>query len=89
MSCENKVYQNINPDAFEGIRKELGKINLDLPEAHAGTVTSSSYGVTADYKFDPEAQTMQLQVTDKPFFMPCSLIYKKLTEAIERVQNGA
>jgi len=89
MACETKVYQNVNPVVFEGIRKELAKINLEFPEAHTGTITSSAYGVTAGYKFDEAAQTMQLQITDKPFFMPCSLIYKKITEVVERVQHGA
>ena len=89
MACEEKSYPNIDESSFTAIRKELSKIDLELPEDYEGEITSKAYGVTASYLFDPAIKTLKVKVVSKPFFVPCSYIYNKLSEAFERVTNGS
>ena len=88
MGCEKKTFPNIDERTFYAIRGELAKIDLELPETHEGSITSAAYGVTAAYRLDLDQKVLHVQVTQKPFFVPCSYIYGKLNEAFERVQNG-
>ena len=88
MACDEKTFPNVDETTFKGIRGELAKIDLELPETHEGTITSAAYGVTAAYRLDETTKVLRVQVTKKPFFVPCNYIYGKLQEAFDRVKNG-
>ncbi len=88
MACDPKSFSGVNSQTFAGIRIELAKIELELPEEHEGVITSKAYGVTAAYKLDEETEVLRVEVTKKPFFVPCGYIYGKLEEAFSRVKNG-
>ncbi len=87
MACDPRNFPNVDSKIFSGIRVELAKIDLDLPEEHEGTITSQAYGVTAAYRLDEPTSVLHVQVTKKPFFVPCTYIYGKLEEAFARVKN--
>lgn len=89
MACEKVVYDGISPSVLENVRLELSKIDLELPATETGEITSSAYGVTAAYEHSAAAETLSVQVTNKPFFVPCSYIHKKLEEALERAKQNA
>ncbi len=87
MTCDPRTFPDVDPEVFSGIRAELAKIDLDLPEEHEGTITSQAYGVTAAYRLDKPTNVLHVQITKKPFFVPCTYIYGKLEEAFARVKN--
>lgn len=87
MACDPKVYNDISPEIMDGLRRELANIELTLPEEDEGILHSSAFGVSANYKFDRTASTLRVEVTSKPFFVPCSYIFKKLDEAFERARQ--
>ena len=89
MACEKVTYSGISAVVLENVRGELANIDLVLPAANKGELVSSAYGVTAAYEYVPAAETISIQVTNKPFFVPCSYIHKKLEEALERAKQNA
>lgn len=89
MACDPRSFPGVDPKVFSGIRVELAKIDLELPETKEGTITSQAYGVTAAYRLDESTSTLHVEVTKKPFFVPCGYIYGKLEEAFARVKNGS
>lgn len=87
MACDPKVYTEVSPEVMNGLRRELAGIELALPETDQGILESAAYGVKANYNFDRTSAEMSVEITHKPFFVPCSYIYGKLDEAFERARK--
>lgn len=86
MACDKVSYSGVSPLVLNKVRDELKKIDLDLPPQDKGILTSTAYGVSAAYEYLPGAQTLSVEVTNKPFFVPCSYIHKKFSEALDRAK---
>ena len=86
MACDKKIYDHITPDVMAGIRRGLAAMDMPLPDGNQGTIRSAAYNVTATFDFQPPAQTLTVEVTEKPFFVPCAYIYQKITEAVDRAR---
>lgn len=88
MACEKVTYSGVNAQVLENVRRELANIELTLPTSDSGELVSTAYGVTAAYEYVSTAETFSVQVTNKPFFVPCSYIHKKLEEAMARAKQN-
>lgn len=86
MACDPKTYKNVTETIMNGIRTELAKIDLVLPKGDRGSIVSTAYNVTADYNWKYIAETLTIIVKTKPFFVPCSYIFKKFDEALEKAR---
>jgi hypothetical protein len=47
------------------------------------------FGVEVQYRFSEGEQTLWVMVSQKPFFVPCHMIYARLDQAVARHQMGA
>ncbi|MDX5348027.1 MAG: hypothetical protein LPJ89_03255 [Hymenobacteraceae bacterium] len=54
----NAHYTNITPEVFENLKHTLAQNGLEL-EGNSGQV--SKLGVTADYNYNPQAHTLDIQ----------------------------
>lgn len=73
MSCSNKF--TVSPAQFDAGAKSLN-ITGDI-----GDIINS--GVQASYIFDRVHSALTVTVTKKPFIIPCSAIFSKITEALK------
>lgn len=87
MACESTQYEDITEPVMAGIRRGLAAMDMALPEGNQGVLRSNAYNVSARFDFQPESKTLTVEVTEKPFFVPCSYIYKKVGEAVDRARN--
>ena len=86
MGCEKKLFKNIDEQLLWVIRDEMGRSDLSMPEAFQGEVTSKAFGVTVAFDYSHDEEALSLEVTKKPLFIPCGMIYKKAEEAIDRAR---
>jgi hypothetical protein len=74
MSCANKF--SVTPAQFDAGAKEL-KLTGDK-----GSATNS--GIDFDYSYDRINSNLFVTVTHKPFIIPCSAIFSKITDALTK-----
>jgi len=86
MACEKKTFTEITDSVMTGIRRGLAAMDMALPDADQGALHSAAYNVTAFYDFKRDQRILTVEVTEKPFFVPCAYIYKKIEEAVERAR---
>jgi hypothetical protein len=88
MACEGKKYHGLNEVMMRGIRLDLHQMGIPITEASEGVVMNQSYGVEVEYSYSDSEQSLFVRILQKPFFIPCSMIYGRLDQAIERRQMG-
>ena len=87
MACEKVTYDSINDDTMRALRVVMKAKDLPLPDGDEGDLRSESFNVTAHFKHDRETQTLEVTVTDKPFFIPCSIIDNKIKDAVTEARQ--
>lgn len=86
MACEGKTYSGLTAVMLQAIRIDLGELGMVMEEAHVGIVVHKDFGVEAEYEYREEHQTLFVRINKKPFFVPCSMIYGRMDQAIARRQ---
>jgi hypothetical protein len=81
-SCESVTYPGVSPQVFESLKQELQSKGFNIP-GEQGTI-NGSFGITIDYAWDQNNQTLFTQVIDKNFFVSCNQIYDQLSTAINK-----
>jgi hypothetical protein len=89
MACDSKTYSGLSAATMEAIRLDLSKMGMNMPNTPEGTVAVSEFGVEVQFRFSEQAATLWVQVSQKPFFVPCAMIYARLDQAVARHQSGA
>lgn len=84
MACEPKTYGGVDATKMQQIRQELRKLGLTVPDTEQGKITSAEIGVEAEFRWDSAAQTVSVEIFQKPFFLPCGFIYGRLEQTINR-----
>jgi hypothetical protein len=74
---------------MDGIRVDLQKMGMQMPPAPEGVVMHIEFGVEAQYRFSEGDATLWVQVSKKPFFVPCGMIYSRMDQAVARHTGDA
>jgi hypothetical protein len=72
---------NVSQSTFDKLRQQmLSTHQAEVTGTTQGAITG--HGVTASYKFDATAQTLEVDVIHHPFFIPVSAIESQLRAAV-------
>lgn len=88
MACEEKVFADVNEAKMAYIRTELRNLGLTVPDTESGKITSLEIGVEADFNWNRDAQTLTIQLFQKPVFLPCAFIYGRLSSSISQYRGA-
>jgi|GEM_PF-2487862 hypothetical protein len=88
MACEAKSYHGLTPPMMEAIRMDLLKMGMTMCESYVGKVNYDAFGVEAEFEYHETDRVLHVKVSQKPFFVPCSMIYGKMDQTISRHQSG-
>ena len=81
-ACESVTFPGVTPQVFESLKTELQSKGFSIPGA-SGTI-NGPFGITIDYNWNQDNQTLSAQVVDKNFFVSCNQIYDQLSSAINK-----
>ncbi|MDQ2718785.1 MAG: hypothetical protein M3Z26_03345 [Bacteroidota bacterium] len=84
MSCNFNLNFSESPDVAIGkaraaVESQNGIFNGDI---NSGNFEVTAFGNTIKGKYTVAGQTLNLQITDKPFLIPCSMIENFLLKQI-------
>lgn len=83
-ACKPITFQRIDRLKFKAVRARINAQADNTSQSDdAGTAEGS--GFSASYSYDDKAQTLTIQCTDKPFFIPESLVEAKIRSLVESV----
>ncbi len=82
MSCPQQTFSGVSQSQFSCIKEAVKDKTGIVITTDVGSATQSGFSV--HWNFNPETQVLLIQVTDKPFFIPCSTI----NSTISGVVNG-
>lgn len=71
----------VSQSAFDSLRKQLSDANQAvITGTSEGAITG--HGVTANYRYDAATETLTVDVSHHPFFIPVSAIESQLRAAL-------
>jgi hypothetical protein len=77
--CPAVTLSGISEEKYQTLLATAKAQGLDL----AGATGSTAYqGMTFTWSYDPAAATLTIQCTEKPIFVPCSMIESRLRSLI-------
>jgi|JI10StandDraft_1071094.scaffolds.fasta_scaffold1838141_2 hypothetical protein len=88
MACDAKTYHGLTDVMMRGIRIDLHQMGMSLPDGDQGIIVNQEYGVQVEFIYSNPELVLTVRIVEKPFFVPCSLIYGRLDQAIERRKMG-
>jgi len=74
-ACPEIALSNITPEKLESIRATAQSQGLDLTEESGST---SYMGLEFTWTYDSAAESLTIQCTAKPAFVPCSMIESRI-----------
>ena len=80
----NKEYKNISRSDLDTIRKELTKTGIKIP-AGDDVEVKGPLGVRMQVVYDESGKSLKLEITDKPFYISESQIWKVIESGAERL----
>ncbi len=80
-SCAKQTFNGITQDRFDCLVKKAGAATGIAMSGNSGQASAS--GITVAWTFDPIAQTLDIQCTSAPFFVPCGTINSKIHELVD------
>jgi hypothetical protein len=66
---------------FDCLKQKLTAAGISVPAGNSGGI--SGEGVKGTFTWDPQAATLIIQVTEKPFFLPCGTINDQIHKAVQ------
>jgi hypothetical protein len=79
--CNPLNFSGITPARFTALTAKAQQAGVPIS---GDSGTASQMGVTVTWNFDPAAQTLTIQCTDKPFFISCDTINGKIQDAVNQ-----
>jgi hypothetical protein len=79
VACDPLNYSGVDPSNWDCARDVVERdygIRIDSDEGEA-----SERGFTLRWGYDPNAQTLQIQCTKKPFLVPCGVVSSRINDA--------
>ncbi len=81
MDGESRTYSNVDRTKFESLRSAIA-VYAKLPEGDNGSIESQ--GMRGRYDYDPQAQTLTVTLEEVPFFIPRSMIWNVIENALQK-----
>jgi hypothetical protein len=78
-NCPPVIFDNISTDIFATLVATAKAQGLDI-SAQSGSTTYQ--GMSFTWTYDQLAQNLTIQCTEKPIFIPCTMIESKLRSLI-------
>jgi hypothetical protein len=79
-ACAKQEFQGISPNVWTCIVAKAASFGITI-SGNSGEASKDGFTVTWNY--DPNAQTLQLQCTDSPWWAPCSTINGKIHDLVD------
>lgn len=83
--CDAHTYNGVTEEIFACFKKNALARDVEWHGDNTGTFKGCQMGqcVVTSYTYDPAAQTLTLQITDKPFIVSCDYVYGQLHGGLE------
>jgi hypothetical protein len=81
MACSAVTYTGVTAAVFDCLKQKLTAAGIMVPAENNGVIAGE--GVKGTFSWDPAAATLIIQVTDKPFFLPCGTINDQIHKAVQ------
>ena len=85
-ACKPITFTGITREKFEAVCAQIeaqGHVVVVGDSGHA-----SGNGFTAQWTYSEPAQTLIIQCTDKPFYVPESLVADKITALVQSIRTS-
>ncbi len=79
--CAAQIFSSVTTAQFNCLVQEAESSFGITISGNSGT--QSKDGVTITWDYDPNAETLSLQCTDKPFFLSCGTINSKIHDLVD------
>jgi hypothetical protein len=79
-ACAMLTFNNVTPDAWTCVQEAAAQYGV----AGAATGQQTVNGFTVAWSYVAATQTLQIQCTDSPFFVSCSIINSHIHDAVEK-----
>ena len=83
--------QNLTPDIFKRVLDQLrdeGATIRPMGPEYGEVYTVQGNNITSIVNFDRAASLARVEILDKPFFIPASMIESRVRDAVERARRG-
>ncbi len=77
--CPEIMIDNLNPETYAALLAKAQTQGIHL-SGEAGTTEYS--GMSFTWSYDATSQTLRMQCTEKPMFVPCHMIEQKIRQLI-------
>jgi hypothetical protein len=81
-ACDPIRFTGITSDIFQNISRELAGKGFVLSGPNG--VVNGPFGIVIEYFWNEQAQTLQIEVLEKNFFVSCNQIREQITGALEK-----
>jgi len=79
-ACGMQSFSNVTADVWNCCKSTAANYGVQIS---SDSGSASSHGFTVNWNYDASSQVLQLQVTDKPFWAPCSIVNSKIHDAVD------
>jgi hypothetical protein len=80
MACAAQSFTNVTASVWNCLVQQAQSYGITI-SGNSGE--ASKDGFTLTWNYDPTAQTLQLQCTDKPWWAPCSTVNGKIHDLVD------
>jgi len=80
-ACAMLTYNNVTSNAWNCGVAKARSYGVTI-SGNSGSASSS--GFTVAWNYNPDNQTLSLQCTDSPWYVPCSIINSQINTAVEQ-----
>lgn len=79
MSCPAMTFESITPERYNALIQTAQAQGLNI----TGLTGSTHYqGMDFTWNYDSAAESLTILCTDKPFFVPCSMIEEQIRKLV-------
>lgn len=79
MAEQTRTFTGIDRSKMNRLREAIGPY-VELPQSDSGTIESR--GVKGSFAYDEPAQSLTLTIYEAPFFIPTSMIWNGVQQAL-------
>ena len=79
-ACAKLTYNQVSQDAWQCIKQAVEKFDVTVG-SDAGS--ASKDGLTISWRYESGTETLSVQCTAHPIFLPCSTINSRINDEIE------
>jgi hypothetical protein len=82
MMADYKYYGGITRQELKSLRTDLAKEGVSVPEGD-DVMVEGPHGIQLQASYDESKQTLKINITKKPFFIPDSMIWNIVDSGVE------